>query len=171
MEDSSEEFDEEKPHTDDKGAFSIPSIGLFKWWSSTRVDTGDATGPQYGVWGGSTDDVFIVGTSDGDPVGNNLFQVRGGIFRYNGFKWREMSSPDDEFLEGVMLTAVWGSSSKDVYAVGSKWTVLHYDGIEWRRMETGLYSDSAASGSDGFWSVWGSSADNIYAVGGLALRR
>jgi hypothetical protein len=80
-----------------------------------------------------------------------------------------MSSPDDEFLDGIMLHAVWGSSSSDVYAVGSEWTILHYDGIEWSRIESGGYSDTGTGVGGGFWSVWGSSANDIYAVGGRVV--
>jgi hypothetical protein len=131
----------------------------------------------HGVWGSSTDDVFVVGTSKGIPEWHKRFLGRGGIFHFDGKKWSEMSSPDDEFLDGIALYGVWGSSSSDVYAVGSEWTVLYYDGVEWDRIETGLYEipdpriDMESSPLDGFWSVWGSSVDDIYAVGMSLTRR
>jgi hypothetical protein len=142
----------------------MPSLSFFKWWSSTRVDTGESTGPQHGVWGSSPSDIFVVGTGEGIPLGNGRGLITGGIFHYDGSKWSEMSSSDDEFLEGIMLHAVWGSSSSDVYAVGSRLTILHYDGNGWSPIETGLTPDAGPGG--GFWGVWGSSANDIYAVGG-----
>jgi hypothetical protein len=175
-EDVSQKPEEDEPEDDNNEGFLIPSLSILKWWDSTRVDTGEATGPLYGVWGSSRYDVFVVGSGEGIPMGNNRFLIRGGIFHYNGHKWSEMSSSDDEFLDGIMLHAVWGSSSSNVYAVGSQWTILHYDGIEWSQIESGLYSDTGndmgeRSPESGFWSVWGSSANDIYAVGSSITRR
>lgn len=165
--DLAQKLEMEVPEDNGNKGFSIPSLpslGIFKFWDSTRVDTGEATGPLYGVWGSSKNDVFVVGCGESIPTGNNYYRIRGGIFHYDGSKWSEMSSFDDEFLEGINLHAVWGSSRNDVYAVGSGWTMLHYDGIEWCQIESGLYGDEAPN--HGFWGIWGSSANDIYAVGG-----
>jgi len=148
---------------------------LYKWWDSTRVDTGESTGPLNGIWGSSKDDIFVVGAGEGIPLENNRFLIRGGIFHYDGRTWSEMSNSDDEFLNGILLHSVWGSSSKNVYAVGSQWTILHYDGNAWSQVESGLYSDTGHdmgedSPASGFWSIWGSSANDIYAVGGSMTR-
>lgn len=56
------------------------------------------------------------------------------------------------------LFAVWGSSSKDVFAVGGAGTILHYDGSHWTPMAWGE--------GFGFEGVWGSSGTDVYAVGG-----
>ena len=176
---SYQEPKEEEPEADEVDGFSIPSFSLFKWWDSTRVDPGEPTATLYGIWGSSKDNIFVVGTSRGIPVWHKLFLGRGGIFHYDGHKWSEMSSPDDEFLDGIVLYGVWGSSSSDVYAVGSDWTILYFDGIEWSRIETGVHvsrlypdveNDLERSPLDGFWSVWGSSVNDIYAVGNSAFR-
>ncbi len=173
-EDTYQKPKEEEPEADEEEGFSIPSFSLFKWWDSTRVDTNVSSGTLYDVWGSSKDDIFVVGTGEGIPLGNNRFRVTGGIFHYDGDKWSEMSSSEDEFLEGITIHAVWGSSSIDVYAVGSEWTILHYDGIEWRRVETDLFSDTrynrGTGPGNGFTSVWGSSANDIYAVGSGGTR-
>ena len=168
-EDFYQEPEEEEPEADDNEGFSIPSLSLLKRWDSTRVDTNVPSGTLYGVWGSSKDDIFVVGTGEGIPLENNRLQVTGGIFHYDGDKWSEMSSLEDEFFEGITLHAVWGSSSSDVYAVGSEWTILYYDGIEWSRIETDLFpdieNDIGTGPGAGFRSVWGSSANDVYAVG------
>ena len=58
------------------------------------------------------------------------------------------------------LAGIWGSSSKDVFAVGSP-GVLHYDGSNWAPMDTRT--------SYGFSSVWGTSSKDVYVAGGVNL--
>ena len=53
--------------------------------------------------------------------------------------------------------AIWGASRTDVYAVGHRGVVVHYDGTAWRSMDSGVLA--ALQG------VWGGSADTVYAVG------
>jgi hypothetical protein len=62
-----------------------------------------------------------------------------------------MSSGTSYYLYGV-----WGSSDNDVYAVGWKGTILHYDGSAWSTMR---------SGGGYLVGVWGSSGGDVYAVG------
>jgi hypothetical protein len=55
------------------------------------------------------------------------------------------------------LIGVWGSSGKDVFAVGDFGAIVHYDGSAWSAM---------ASGSNGLLSsVWGSGGKDVFAVG------
>ena len=56
-----------------------------------------------------------------------------------------------------ILACVWGSSPRNVFAVGENSVILHYDGNSWSRMESG--SDTYLLG------VWGTSGNNVYAVG------
>ncbi|RPJ61789.1 MAG: hypothetical protein EHM23_05675 [Acidobacteria bacterium] len=67
-------------------------------------------------------------------------------------------------LPRVSLFGVWGSAPDDVFAVGAKGTILHYDGSSWTDMDphTGT----------GFNGVWGTSSTNVLAVGtgGTVLR-
>ncbi len=55
------------------------------------------------------------------------------------------------------LDAVWGSSSTDVFAVGSGGVISHYDGTAWSTMASGTPEDLRA--------VWGSSGSDVFAVG------
>jgi hypothetical protein len=56
------------------------------------------------------------------------------------------------------VRAVWGSSSSDVFAVGSNGNILHYDGNKWHQMERGYPRVDGES-------VWGSSSSDVFAVG------
>lgn len=55
------------------------------------------------------------------------------------------------------LRALWGSASDNVYAVGDRGTLLHYDGIKWDKIPIDAQYDLNA--------IWGSDKNNIYAVG------
>lgn len=63
------------------------------------------------------------------------------------------------------LTALWGTSANDVWAVGSGSATLHWDGTAWRRIGNPGTNDTLQA-------VWGTASNNIYAVGdnGLCLR-
>jgi len=56
------------------------------------------------------------------------------------------------------LFDVWGTSSSDVFAVGSEGTILHYDGTQWSEMPSGT--------RDWLTSVWGTSSGDVVVVGG-----
>lgn len=55
-----------------------------------------------------------------------------------------------------MLTAVWGTSPNDVWAVGSGGTILHYDGAVWTPTPSGVENT--------FNAVWGSGPNDVYVV-------
>jgi hypothetical protein len=59
--------------------------------------------------------------------------------------------------EAVGLKDIWGSSGNDVFAVGTKGTILHYDGSHWSQMNSG--TKEILSG------IWGSSSKDVFAVG------
>jgi hypothetical protein len=66
--------------------------------------------------------------------------------------WSVMSSGTTDSLQGI-----WGSSSTDVFAVGTSGTILHYNGSTWSSMTSG--TTNALNG------VWGSSPSDVFAVG------
>jgi len=59
-----------------------------------------------------------------------------------------------------VLTAVWGSSASDVWAVGSGGTITHWDGAAWRSVPSGTRETLNA--------VWGSSASDVWVAGSTA---
>ncbi|HVH46660.1 MAG TPA: hypothetical protein VM925_30170 [Labilithrix sp.] len=54
------------------------------------------------------------------------------------------------------LTAVWGSSANDVWAVGSGGSIVHYDGAAWAATPTNV--------TNTFHAVWGSGPNDVWAV-------
>lgn len=58
---------------------------------------------------------------------------------------------------GMNLLDVWGSSSSDLWAVGSGGTLLRSDGTTWRAVNAG--TDKNLSG------LWGTAANNVWVVG------
>ncbi|MDF2696356.1 MAG: Type fimbrial biosis protein PilY1 [Labilithrix sp.] len=59
------------------------------------------------------------------------------------------------------LTAIWGSSKDDVWAVGAGGTILHYDGTTWVRTPTGKLET--------LYNVWGSGPGDVWAVAHTGL--
>jgi hypothetical protein len=102
--------------------------------------------PFYGVWGSSSDNVFMVGR-------------RGAILHYNGHDYKTMDSGIAVFDKGTdfWLRGVWGSAADNVFAVGSAGKIIHYNGMFWNNMASGMDED--------LWAVWGSSESNVFAVG------
>jgi hypothetical protein len=60
------------------------------------------------------------------------------------------------------LNGIWGTSPRDVFAVGDGGTILHYDGTKWVKK---LQDDQYGILKD----VWGSSRNNIFAVGARGI--
>jgi len=55
------------------------------------------------------------------------------------------------------LTGVWGTSATDVWAVGKRGVILHYNGTSWSRQQSPVTTD--------LLGIRGRSASDIYAVG------
>ncbi len=55
------------------------------------------------------------------------------------------------------LKDIWGNSGTNIFAVGEKGTILHYNGNTWTAMTSNSYNYLR--------SVWGSSGNNVFAVG------
>jgi hypothetical protein len=121
-------------------------------WAPVTLESGTvAADGANGVWGTGHDDVFAVDA--------------GTVWHYDGSDWQLAASMGASITEGTLsLRRVWGSSSADVFAVGTRYTayqamasVWHYDGTSWEFMP---------SGSEGArWDVWGSSSSDVFVVG------
>jgi YVTN family beta-propeller protein len=99
----------------------------------------------------------FVATLGGNPVKSGAGSQTQSTITYvaelASGSWSQMSSGTTS-----NLLWVWGSSSSDVYAVGSDGTILHFDGASW--------SEMVGSTTYRVRAVWGSSASNIFGVGG-----
>jgi hypothetical protein len=72
----------------------------------------------------------------GDPADED----RGGaVWKWNGTEWLADTQAEEARPGGLpTLYKVWGSSPTDVYAVGRLGTILHYNGVRWAHIPTGV---------------------------------
>lgn len=98
-------------------------------------------------------------------VGNGQVTVAAEVDGQVGYALLTVSTPElgpiiswsAQLPDTVPLFHVWGMSPSNVFAVGSRGMVLHYDGVEWNAM---------TSGTSGYLeAVWGSSSSDVWAVG------
>jgi hypothetical protein len=119
----------------------------------TRTPTPDFFGNTvFGVWGPDPSDVWAVGGWAGRA---------GFAWHYNGSEWTDIPLPADlprsQTGEIPALFKVWGRSTNDVWIVGARGTVLHWDGAGLTRIP--------ADTEDTLFAVHGH-ADDIVIVGG-----
>lgn len=102
------------------------------------------------AWGSGETDVYAVG-------GGNLFgspeTPYGIIAHYDGTAWAVVADQIEH-----PLSAVWGTSATDAFAVGQQGLIRHFDGTQWTRQESGVVVNLNG--------VWGSAPGNVFAVGG-----
>lgn len=107
----------------------------------------DGSSPVQAGWASATDDVWYVGrilTADGG--------LAGVAFHYDGATWQCSPIPTTATLLGV-----WGTSRRDVWAVGERGTILHFDGERW--------SSIASPTTQTLYSVWASGPCDVWAIG------
>src|SRR5512136_2582018 len=66
---------------------------------------------------------------------------------------------EEDLPEAADFCGVWGSSSSDIFAVGSLGKIVHYDGSSWQSMSSGT--------GHLFRGVWGTSSSDVFAVGSV----
>ncbi len=73
--------------------------------------------------------------------------------------WEAWSNPSEPVTPSYYLNSIWGNGEGDVYAVGWRDMVLHYDGQEWESLR------SLGSTSANLNGIWGDAVGNLYVVG------
>ena len=107
-------------------------------WSLRKVAVatpyGSATTPIYGIFSFSATDIWLLAG----------FPVHGDGTTWNEYDLVNMGilTQNDGYIRGA-----WGSSSKDMYFIGTKGTIVHYDGTNWKKIQTGTALDMQA--------IWG----------------
>lgn len=106
----------------------------------------------FGVWGLARDDIWAVGGLDESP------DTSGTIWHYDGEMWTRQDLAG--IREGGLprLFKVWGRAADDVYAVGARGVVLHFDGKAWALVDSGTPRS--------LFTVHGNASDTV-AVGGF----
>lgn len=118
-------------------------------WKSYNV-TGLFNGYAYGLWGTSSNNLYMVG-------GN------GSIAHYNGTTWSKMTSNttvDLEDIYGLDANHIWATGTNADY---SRSVVLFYDGNTWKT----IYDDQLLTPSKRyeFSSLWTSRGKSLYLAG------
>lgn len=103
----------------------------------------------YGVWAMGTE-AYVVGA--------------GGTIEHttnSGSTWSTVTVTvtNNGTTVSPQLRSVWGSSSTDVWAVGTEGAVLHYDGTAWTP------AGPIVIPAPDFISIWGSDASHVYILG------
>jgi hypothetical protein len=155
-------------------AFSVPEGPLLNWVHGTgeivwvvgnagrtlrrigegefETITNDESQPLWGVWAASPDRAWAVGgdalsSGEPDPV----------ILEWDGDEWHRVELPPIDRTFRAFFK-VWGTGPDNVYAIGGKGVILHFDGEAWVQEFAGTARD--------FVSLWGTGPNDIVAVGG-----
>lgn len=121
---------------------------IIKWNGNEWIPFPNIGGVKYGIFGLNESNIFVVGESSN----------RGIVAIWNGSNWTEYR--DDYFLARgdtvYPLRAIWGASPNDVWAVGDKGTIIHWNGTQWKKVDAGINTRIN--------SIWGTSQNDIYIV-------
>jgi hypothetical protein len=110
-------------------------------WELIRIaPTPYLYGVYYSVYAFNTNDVWFGGSI---------------VVHFNGNKFTPYGSLEG-FPGGFYVNKVWGTSSSDLYFVGGNGNIVHYDGSDFRRMESGTET--------GIINIWGLDGQHIWAV-------
>ncbi|MGE5353398.1 MAG: WD40/YVTN/BNR-like repeat-containing protein [Acidobacteriota bacterium] len=99
------------------------------------------------IYGFSDSDIWIAGDWQ---VDNNLYCL---ISHWDGKAWKTW-----KMQEYPNIYCIWGTSSKNMYAVGAEGTMLHYDGYSWQKVQLPGVREYLRR-------IYGVSENEIYAVG------
>ena len=124
-------------------------------WSNTYL---------YGIWGTSTNNVYVTGYG---YTGTNYTPL---IYHFDGSNWTSTAPAMPGGWSYGALYQVGGSAANDIYTVGSGYDgtkintlIYHFDGTNWTSTSPGV----PGSWDYGYlWGVWSSGANNVYAFGG-----
>jgi hypothetical protein len=119
-------------------------------------DTTPGTERIYGTWGAAPTDVWAVGGATESP------DTGGVIWHYDGVSWTSVDLSGVRPAGVPQLFKVWGRATDDVYAVGFRGIVLHWNGRAWSVVTTPNINDRQ------LFTVHGN-ATRVGTVGGFFL--
>jgi hypothetical protein len=120
--------------------FALGEASLFYYNGSSWTVLPDPPAGGTAIWGTSPENLFVIAGGD--------------IYHYDGHVSNLVvhgPTPLYRFMD------IWGSSDRDIFAVGGGGTILHYDGSVWVPMTSGTGSDLRC--------LWGISGRDVYAAG------
>jgi hypothetical protein len=94
--------------------------------------------------------VYANGSFSGNKFGERLNKCslpdlystgQGGIYKYNNSSWININAPNPIFF-------IWGTSNNNIFAIGFRGKVYHYNGTDWKQIEQ-LYNSDI-----NYYGVW-----------------
>jgi len=72
---------------------------------------------------------------------NNIYLTAGivGIYKYGKFNWMDFSNIT--FSSGQGVYKLWGNSENNIWGVGPKGTVVHFNGTSWKKVPCNINLD------------------------------
>ena len=133
--------------------FVVGNNGTILHWDDTEWTLQDSPTEQdlWGVWAAAADDVWAVG-------GRGQEEGQETVLHYDGTSWTAFEIPELDRPKVHAFYKVWGTGSDNVYIVGQKGAVLHWDGTDMTELHVGASGDLI--------SLWGTGPDHIVMVGG-----
>jgi len=116
------------------GTDSIPATNIVKWNGKKWVSMGrvfDSAGLR-GLWANDT---------------SNIYFTSGIVLNYKDKKFEWMDFSNITFSDGQGVHKLWGSSSGNIWGIGPHGTLVHYDGISWKKIEVTKYGSN--------WNIYG----------------
>ncbi len=128
--------------------------------SNLSLPIGLNSGILYGVWGSNANDVYAVGSGNGDNMPL--------LYHKDSSGWTVSNPLPPNGWSHSYLYAAWGSSSADVYAVGFGYNGSAIMPLIYHKTISGegISNLSLPGWSSGYlYGVWGSSAADVYVAG------
>jgi hypothetical protein len=96
----------------------------------TRHTTPD-TSQLFGIWGTAASNLYAVGAD----ASNNAV-----LWHFDGMNWtaQDLTAILPQDQGPTTLYKIWGRSASDIFAVGETGIVIHYDGGNWSRLDSGV---------------------------------
>ena len=102
------------------------------------IEDTDTTREFTGIWGSSSENIYVVGTydfSDNEYVRDILW---GTILNYDGSEWGLV---DDVPLMAIPFTGIHGTDADNICIAGKNGTIINYGGDLWRVVTSGTTND------------------------------
>ena len=140
---------------DSVGGYSQPAYGLAVWngsaWQLRRLS---APGPGF-VSNLRPRGIFAFSATD-------IWFASGGVFRWDGQSitsyWINSfpGNPNPILDPGQTAEKLWGTSSSNLYAVGSRGAIAHFNGSTWQKLASGTTVD--------IQDIWGTSNAGMHVI-------
>lgn len=122
-----------------------------KEWEDIAIPSGPTRRLRAsGIWASDRNNIYVVGQA--------CYLCREGmVLHYDGTTFREQPLPQVD-----VLLAIWGSDPSNIFAASASGEILHYDGVEWGRMDD-------APRTAALTAIWGSGPNDVFFAGSAGV--